>query len=346
MPAPVVSICIPTFNGAAFLDDCLYSVRSQSFSDFEIVIVDDNSTDETIAIAAQHAADDPRIRIFEYKTHSGLGGAGNYNRCIEHSHGEWIKYVFQDDLLAPRCLERMLESTNAECRFVTCWKDFLFSPDTPHQVRDEYLAVPDLKTVFGEHNRVDATTFCHAVLARWQKNFVGEPTSMLIHRVCFERYGQFNPDFATFADMECWIRIGSHEGLIIVPEVLASFRIHETSMSGIIRHTRLYRAELEKVLLCNNLAFSDQYASLRAHAARVDPPIDPIQKLVQVAQGVKWLAIHAKNSQNDLTLLTEWEDFCLRYPHITKLLPEAKGAGPSLLARIKKYIARDGKQAV
>ncbi|MBI2798839.1 MAG: glycosyltransferase [Gammaproteobacteria bacterium] len=340
MPAPAVSVCIPTFNGAAFLDDCLRSVRSQSFSDFEIVIVDDNSTDATIAIAAQHADDDPRIQIFEYKTHSGLGGAGNYNRCIEHSHGEWIKYVFQDDLLAPKCLERMLETTNAESCFVACWKDFLFSPDTPHQVRDEYLAMPDLKSVFGEHNRVDATTFCHAVLARWQKNFVGEPTSMLIHRDCFEQYGQFNPDIATFADMECWIRVGSHEGLTIVPEILATFRIHEASMSGIIRSARQYRAELERVLLCNTLAFSDQYATLRAHAARVDPPIDPIPKLVQVAQDVRWLAIHAKNSHNDSTLLTEWENFCQYHPHITKLLPKTKETDPSLLTRIKKYIAR------
>lgn len=340
MPATVVSICIPTFNGAAFLNECLYSVRNQSFSDFEIVIVDDNSTDETISIAAQHAADDPRIRIIEYKSHSGLGGAGNYNRCIEHSHGEWIKYVFQDDLIAPTCLERMLKATNPENRFVACWKDFLFSSDTPHQVQDEYLAMHNLKSVFGEYNQIDPTTFCHAVLAHWQKNFVGEPTSMLVHRECFEQHGQFNPNIATFADMECWIRIGSHEGLIIVPEVLATFRIHEASMSGNIRHARQYRAELERVLLWSNLAFSDKYASLRAHAARTDPPTDPIPKLLQMAEQARWLAIHAKNSQNDFTLLTEWESFSRRYPHISKLLPRLNEADPSMLARIKNYIAK------
>lgn len=92
-----VSICVPTYNGSAHLHQTIESARTQTFGDFELLIVDDDSSDDTFAIAAEFARIDSRIRV--HRNSQRLGLAGNWNRCLELASGEWIKFLFQDDYL-------------------------------------------------------------------------------------------------------------------------------------------------------------------------------------------------------------------------------------------------------
>jgi glycosyltransferase involved in cell wall biosynthesis len=96
-PNPRVSICLPVFNGESFLPAAIESVLSQSFSDFELIIVDDCSTDRSLQIIKSYAALDSRIRYSANTEKAGL--FGNYNRCIEMSCGEYVKPFAQDDIL-------------------------------------------------------------------------------------------------------------------------------------------------------------------------------------------------------------------------------------------------------
>ncbi len=102
--APRVSICIPTYNGKGHLKECLDSVRSQSFQDFEVVICDDQSSDGTLDFARELAQGDERFRFIPNPQRFGL--VGNWNNCIALSRGDWIKFVFQDDIIAPTCTLR------------------------------------------------------------------------------------------------------------------------------------------------------------------------------------------------------------------------------------------------
>jgi glycosyltransferase involved in cell wall biosynthesis len=104
--APLVTIGIPVYNGEAFLEDALRSAMEQTFTDIEIVISDNASTDRTAEIVARLAATDPRIRVFRNQVN--LGAAPNYNRCYEEARGKYFKWLAHDDRMKPGYLAAMV----------------------------------------------------------------------------------------------------------------------------------------------------------------------------------------------------------------------------------------------
>src|SRR5258708_2549501 len=103
--APLVSVCIPVYRGAAHLRAAIDSVLSQTFRDIELLIVDDNSPDDSFAIACSY--EDPRVR--HLRNPRNLGAEGNWNRCLEEAAGRYIKVLPQDDILSADCLQRQVE---------------------------------------------------------------------------------------------------------------------------------------------------------------------------------------------------------------------------------------------
>src|SRR5262245_20836545 len=101
---PQVSICIPTFNGAAWIGESVRSALEQRHDSFEVLVVDDHSTDATVEIA--RAVGDGRLRI--HVNERRLGMVENWNECIRQARGDLIKFLFQDDMLRPDCLARMV----------------------------------------------------------------------------------------------------------------------------------------------------------------------------------------------------------------------------------------------
>src|SRR3982751_3050681 len=91
---PRVTVCVPMYNGERYLAECIESILAQTYTDFQLLLVDDCSTDATRSIAESYAAADSRVRLIV--NHTNLGLVGNWNRCIELATGEWIKFVFQD----------------------------------------------------------------------------------------------------------------------------------------------------------------------------------------------------------------------------------------------------------
>ncbi|NUQ74712.1 MAG: glycosyltransferase family 2 protein [Polyangiaceae bacterium] len=104
---PAVSVCVPTYNYGRFLTDCIESVLQQDFSDLELVITDDNSTDGTAELVARFAAADPRVRYI--KNEQRLGMNANIKRAADLARGRYIKMLCADDWIAPRCLSRMVD---------------------------------------------------------------------------------------------------------------------------------------------------------------------------------------------------------------------------------------------
>jgi glycosyltransferase involved in cell wall biosynthesis len=103
---PLISVCVPTYNYGRFLDDCVASVRSQTFRNWELVISDDCSTDDTFEKVRGYLNLDSRIRYARNERRLGMNA--NIKRAAELGRGEYLKILCADDWLAPTCLESLL----------------------------------------------------------------------------------------------------------------------------------------------------------------------------------------------------------------------------------------------
>lgn len=112
-----VSVIIPCYNGAAYLPACMESVLAQTMPDFEAILVDDGSRDNTLALAQAIAEKDPRVRVY-HQENAGVSAARNLG--LEHACGEWITFVDSDDLLLEDALETMLSAVSDEIDMVVC----------------------------------------------------------------------------------------------------------------------------------------------------------------------------------------------------------------------------------
>src|SRR2546423_6885320 len=99
---PLVSVCIPSYNNEEFIAHTVKTVLDQTFSDFELVVVDDCSTDRSVSIVKGFS--DPKIRLFQNSRNLGLGQ--NWNRALSRARGKYVKLLCGDDLLHATCLER------------------------------------------------------------------------------------------------------------------------------------------------------------------------------------------------------------------------------------------------
>src|ERR1700733_12981907 len=103
----VLSVVVPVYNVAPYLDECLESIAAQYYRDLEVVMVDDGSTDESGQIAAAFAAKDPRFKLVT-KANAGLGAARNTG--TEHATGEFLMFVDSDDVVPPHTAELLIAS--------------------------------------------------------------------------------------------------------------------------------------------------------------------------------------------------------------------------------------------
>ncbi|MFN3360878.1 MAG: glycosyltransferase [Pseudanabaenaceae cyanobacterium] len=227
---PLVSICIPTYNGAAFLGEALHSALAQTYRPLEIIVSDDASTDRTLAIATEILSQSEiPYRIFQ---HDRLGLGKNWNYCIEQAAGKYIKFLLQDDRLHPECVEELVNlfehNPHRRLGMVFCRRQLLFSDET--KIADIYADVASkwtkLETVnYGHHLLQDPQ------LLEEPLNKIGEPTNTLILKAVFDRLGNFDPQFQQLIDLDMWWRIMGHYQIGFSDRVLAEFRIHRQQFS-------------------------------------------------------------------------------------------------------------------
>ena len=333
---PIVSVCVPTFNGAAHLGETLGSIAAQTLDDHEVIVVDDGSTDGTLDVAEAHAARDARVRVYRNRERAG-SSARNANRCLPHARGEWIKFLFQDDLMAPTGLEQML-AAGAHGRLVIAWHGYLFGPEVDADTRGYYEGLPTLEqNLTAPH--AEASALCDAVRRHWLVNFIGPTSTSFIHRSCFDDHGVFSAEITAFPDLEYWIRVGNQEGIAILPERVITFRVHERSVSGGMRREAGTgsRRTLDPLLLLLLIAREPEYAHFRERARQHVPTMDIDAMLIAHAVEERRLAEDARYRRRDDALLRKWTDFCDRHPAIPALLQQVDARSP-LWSRVKRYL--------
>ncbi len=152
---PVISVIVPIYNTAPYLKDCISSVLRQTFDSFELILVDDNSTDNCMEICLQACKKDNRIRFIHCPEHNGISHARNQG--IEAASGIYLFFMDSDDCLHPQLLEQMLQqavqthSDITRVEYVTshemdksAWKKYCSSPYHPKWTVSSGEAVWDL----------------------------------------------------------------------------------------------------------------------------------------------------------------------------------------------------------
>lgn len=218
---PLVSVCIPTYRGAAHLGAAIGSVLSQSFGDFELIIIDDHSPDGTAAVVAQYK--DPRIRYI--RNESNLGAQGNWNRCLSESRGKLFKLLPQDDLLLPGCLERqaaVLEEDGEERVAL------VFSARRIIDSRDRALMVRSYPG--GKQGLIPGRAVIGRCV-RFGTNLVGEPGSVMFRRSLALKVGAFDATNPYVIDLDYWFRLLLNGDAYYIAEPLAAFRVSSGSWS-------------------------------------------------------------------------------------------------------------------
>lgn len=236
----MISICMPTWRGAAHLAAAIDSVLAQSYSDFELIIVDDASPDATTDIVANYK--DARIRLLCNQVN--LGAEGNWNRALGEASGKYFKLMPQDDLLAPDCLASQVAVFEADeqqrIAFVFGGRDII-DPNGRLLMR---------RAAFGSQRRELAATDLILACVRAGTNLIGEPGNVLMRRELTQRIGAFDGTYGYMIDLDYWFRALAFGDAVYLPQSLSSFRISAGSWSVAIgaRQQREFRDFLTRYL--------------------------------------------------------------------------------------------------
>jgi glycosyltransferase involved in cell wall biosynthesis len=263
---PLVSICIPTYNGEKFLEECLDACIHQTFANYEIVVCDDGSTDSSLEIIKKYAAQHPRIRYFVNEKNLGL--VGNWNKCIKKSEGEWIKFVFQDDYITRDCLEKFVARIGDQVSLMVSERNFLLpaglSPDKQAYYAGGVRTLRNTTAFRGEE--FSAQMISSLAVENLALNFIGEPSLIFFRRDLVSVHGYFSDALQQICDLEFVLRIGTRYGLLYIPEKLCLFRVHEQSTtSANIRNKYFELRFMEPLLFAWFLLYGEEYDRFRSH---------------------------------------------------------------------------------
>ena len=225
---PLVSVITPVFNGAAYLQQCIQSVLAQSFENFEYFIVDNCSTDESLAIAKQAAAADSRIRVIQCDQH--VGPIQNWNRSLRHidRNSDYVKFVHADDWIFPECITEMVKvvEENPSVGVVGAYG--------LRGARVVWQGLPYPSTVTAGHE------ICRLRLLGKVPYVLGSPTSVLFRSDLVRKSRAFfnGHPFPQFMDQEVCYQILQNSDFGFVHQVLTFSRVHEQSVTSLL-DTRL-----------------------------------------------------------------------------------------------------------
>lgn len=229
-PLPLVSLIIPTYNGESFLAEALESAIAQTYPHLEIIISDDGSTDNTLNIA-QTFQQKNTIPV-QILAHSNYGLVENLNFSVSQAKGKYIKFLFQDDLLEPNCIQTMVDvaEQDDEIGLVFSPRRVFIEPNSQlnsacqkalRGVKEIHRKWANLKSLqLGQDLLADANCL------KGQLNKIGEPTTVLIPKAVFEKIGNFDNSLHQLLDGDLWFRIMGNYKIAFVNQTLSSLRIH------------------------------------------------------------------------------------------------------------------------
>jgi len=208
---PLISVIIPVYNGARTIRETIESVLNQTFSDFELIIINDGSTDSTLEVV--ESIQDSRIKVFSY---TNAGQPASRNRGIAKAVGEYISFIDADDLWTAEKLEYQLKAlqNNPQAAVAYSWTNYI----------DETGKILNL----GSHLTVEGDVFAPLFLS----DFVGSGSNVLIRAQAFKEVGSFDESLSNAHDWDMWLKLAAKYHFVCVPKRQILYRISPGSMSS------------------------------------------------------------------------------------------------------------------
>lgn len=228
---PLVSIVLPVYNGEQFLRKSIDSVIAQTFQNWELLILDDCSTDSSPDIAKEYAQKDSRILYF--RNEHNLRLPGNLNKGFSLAKGDYLTWTSDDNMYRPTAIEKMVcalqENPDAHLAFASC--QIIDENDS----LAEFIMVNELskKRIVG----IDSVGAC-----------------FLYTRKAYETVGDYDTEYILVEDFDYWQRIFHHFGAVTIEEILYDYRYHSGALTSTMKQ-EVHAKTLEQVLLKNRSGF-------------------------------------------------------------------------------------------
>jgi glycosyltransferase involved in cell wall biosynthesis len=223
---PTISVVVPAYNAARTILETINSVLQQTFSDFELIVINDGSTDQTLELLS--TVKDPRLKIFSY-SNGGLSTARN--RGITHATGEFIAFLDADDLWTVDKLELQLAALqqHPEAGVVYSWNYSMDEKGESFSTKNPIL--------------FEGNVYAQLLV----DNFIVNGSNCLIRKQSVESVGEFDPAVAGAADWDYWLRLAARWPFMVVRKYQVFYRASSGSMSANIEYMeRCTLAVLEK----------------------------------------------------------------------------------------------------
>jgi glycosyltransferase involved in cell wall biosynthesis len=215
--SPKVSVCIPVRNGGDFLPLAVDSVLKQSSDDFELIIVDNCSTDGTVKWIEDKLSATPKIRFYKNATNIGL--VGNFNACLAYAKGEYIKFLCADDLLLPESVRHMSDALDADSSVVLVTGG--------RRLIDETGATLTTQRYAAENVRLPGAGVINRCI--FGKNHIGEPSAVMFRRKAAQR--GFQDSLPQLLDLEMWFHLLEQGAMVSLADEVCAIRQYSGQMS-------------------------------------------------------------------------------------------------------------------
>ncbi|EDX76693.1 glycosyl transferase, group 2 family protein [Coleofasciculus chthonoplastes PCC 7420] len=218
----LISVIIPLYNSETTIQETIQSVLSQTFSDLELIIINDGSTDSSLEIVSQ--IQDPRLQVFSYPN-GGL--AVSRNRGLSHASSEYISFIDADDLWTPDKLELQLKALtkNPQAAVAYSWSNCI-------DESSQFLRP-------GCHITANGNVFAQLLLV----NFLENGSNPLIRRQALSEVGNFDESLPAAQDWDMWLRLAAKFHFVAIPKPQILYRVSAQSMSTNV--LQLERASLQ-----------------------------------------------------------------------------------------------------
>lgn len=227
----LISIVLPVYNGEKFLRESIESVLAQTYKNWELLILDDCSTDHTSDIAIEYTQKDSRIKY--YRNESNLRLPRNLNRGFSLAKGDYLTWTSDDNRYRPNALEIMHSALKKNENVDFVFSSFRIMDAEGNDVEMYIVSEKDIKKIIGF-------------------NVVG--ACFLYKREVYETIGNYDPEMILVEDYDYWQRVFMKFKAIAISDVLYDYRRHEGALSSTMRQVQ-FNANLEKMLLKNKEGF-------------------------------------------------------------------------------------------
>ena len=231
-----VSIIIPVFNAEKYVEESIESALNQTYTNIEVIVVDDGSTDKSLEIIKKFSK---KIKII---SNEHRRQPYTLNTGIQEMTGEWFKWLSADDVLTPNAIEEQIKQT----KNINDKKNWIIASNHYTIDKNGKLLHEVTKPIFQEMNNFEFNVMLlhHNVLS-----FI----TLLIHKSTLDSYGFFDENFPEFPDWEMVLRfcVLHNVRIFLIPKFLAKYRLHEEQLTKTIHENKriLLREQTRKHIL-------------------------------------------------------------------------------------------------